>query len=111
MKRGLAASRPVSAEADTSRGDEQRWFLSRWKKRGRGSGRVRMKVIPDFKAKTIVPFLNQNVSPGSIIYTDGLKSFDGLTEAGFKHVARIQPLRSELRKGAKSAVPLADRAI
>ena len=34
-----------------------------------------------------------------------------LSEAGFKHVARIQPLRSELRKGAKSAVPLADRAI
>src|ERR1039457_667620 len=27
------------------------------------------------------------------------------------HVARNQPLRSELRKGAKSAVPLADRAI
>jgi transposase-like protein len=80
-------------------------------KRGRGSGRVRMKVIPDFKAKTIVPFLHQNVSPGSTIYTDGLKSFANLGEAGFKHIARTQPLRSELRKGAKSAVPLADRAI
>src|SRR5712692_2115911 len=70
-----------------------------------------MRVIPDFKAKTIIPFLTQNVSPGSTIYTDGLKSFEGLPEAGFKHIARIQPLRSELRKGAKSAVPLADRAI
>ena len=80
-------------------------------KRGRASGRVRMKVIPDFKAKTIVPFLHQNVSPGSTIYTDGLKSFEGLTEAGFKDIAPTQPLRSELRKGAKSAVPLADRAI
>jgi transposase-like protein len=63
-------------------------------KRGKASGRVRM-----------------NVTPGSTIYTDGLKSFAGLSEAGFKHVARTQPLRSELRKGAKSAVPLADRAI
>lgn len=80
-------------------------------KRGRASGRVRMNVIPDFKAKTIIPFLQQNVSPSSTIYTDGLKSFDGLTEAGFKHIARTQPLRSELRKGAKAAVPLADRAI
>ena len=80
-------------------------------KRGRGSGRVRMKVIPDFKAKTIVPFLRQNVCIGSTLYTDSLKSFEGLTEAGFKHVARTQPLRSELRKGAKSAVPLADRAV
>ena len=80
-------------------------------KRGKASGRVRMKVIPDFKAITIIPFLTQNVTPGSLIYTDGLKSFAGLSEAGFKHVARTQPLRSELRKGAKSAVPLADRAI
>src|ERR1700682_2716696 len=80
-------------------------------KRGKASGRVRMKVIPDFKATTIIPFLAQNVTPGSTIYTDGLKSFAGVSEAGFKHVARNQPLRSELRKGAKSAVPLADRAI
>lgn len=80
-------------------------------KRGRGSGRLRMKVIQDFKGKTIISFLNQNISPGSTIYTDGLKSFAGLTNAGFKHIARTQPLRSELRKGAKSAVPLADRAI
>ena len=80
-------------------------------KRGRGSGRFRMKVIPDFKAKTIIPFLHENVSPGSTIYTDGLKSFEGLTEVGFKHIARTQSLRPKLRKGAKSAVPLADRAI
>ena len=72
---------------------------------------MRMQVIPDFKAKTIIPFLHQNVSTGSSIYTDGLKSFEGLAEAGFKHVARTQPLRSALRKGAKSAVPLANRAI
>jgi transposase-like protein len=77
-------------------------------KRGKASGRVRMRVIPDFKARTIIPFLTQNVSPGTTLYTDGLKSFEGLPEAGFKHIA---PLRSELRKGAKSAVPLADRAI
>jgi len=45
------------------------------------------------------------------VYTDGLKSFTGLHEAGYKHVPRNQPLRIELRKGAKSVVPLADRAI
>src|SRR5437879_698748 len=75
------------------------------------SGRVHISMIPDFKAATIMPFLTQNVASGSTIYTDGLKSFSGLSEAGFKHIARNQPLRSELRKGAKSAVPLADRAI
>src|SRR5208283_5227949 len=69
------------------------------------------RVIPDFKASTIIPALTRNVAPGSTIYTDGLKSFSGLVDAGFKHVTRIQPVRSAMRKGAKSAVPLADRAI
>jgi len=80
-------------------------------KRGRASGRLRMSAIPDFKASTIIPILRRNIAAGSTIYTDGLKSFAGLTEAGFKHITRIPPLRSQLRKGAKSAVPLADRAI
>ena len=53
-------------------------------KRGRASGRARMSVIPDFKTSTIIPFLKRNVAPGSTIYTDGLKSFAGLVEAGFK---------------------------
>lgn len=80
-------------------------------RRGRGTGRARMEVIPDFKSTTVVGFLKRNVKPGSTVYTDGLKSFVGLEEAGFKHVARSQPLRTELRKGAPSVVPLADRAI
>jgi transposase-like protein len=80
-------------------------------KRGRATGRLRMAVIPDFKANTVIGFLKQNVAPGSTIFTDGLKSCDGLKEAGYQHVSRIQPLRIELRKGAKSVVPLADRAI
>ena len=62
-------------------------------KRGRASGRARMRVIPDFKASTIIPILRRNIAAGSTIYTDGLKSFEGLTEAGFKHITRIQPLR------------------
>lgn len=69
-----------------------------------------MAVIPDFKSTTLIAFLKQNV-PGSTVYTDGLKSFTGLQEAGFEHVSRSQPLRIDLRKGAKSVVPLADRAI
>ena len=80
-------------------------------KRGATTGRVRMAVIPDFKATTLTAFIKQHVVPGSTINTDGLKQFTGLPLAGFKHVARAQPLRGELRKGATSVVPLADRAI
>jgi transposase-like protein len=78
-------------------------------KRGRGSGRTRMAVIPDFKSTTVNAFISKHVTAGSTIYTDGLKAFS--LEGGYRHVARPQPLRTELRKGAKSVVPLADRAI
>jgi transposase-like protein len=80
-------------------------------KRERSSGRVRMEVIPDSKAATLLSFLKKNVVQGATVYTDGLKSYSGLQEAGYKHVPRIQPTRSALRKGTKSVVPLADRAI
>jgi transposase-like protein len=80
-------------------------------KRGNVSGRVRMAVIPDFKATTLTGFITRHVAPGSTIYTDGLKQFSGLPAKGYGHVPRTQPLREELRKGAKSVVPLADRAI
>ena len=73
------------------------------------SGRVRMAVIPDFTEKTLKSFIKQNITLGSTIYTDGLKSFTGLE--GYHHVARSQPDRTDLRKGAESVVPLADRAI
>lgn len=80
-------------------------------KRGRATGRARMAVIPDFRRTTLTAFLRQNVAAASTLYTDGLKSFAGLAEAGFRQVPRTQPLRIDLRKGAKSVLPLADRAI
>ncbi len=75
------------------------------------SGRLRMAVVPDFEAKTFVGFVKHNVTPGSTIYTDGLSSFTSLKTEGYHHVARTQPRPTDLRKGAKSVVPLADRAI
>lgn len=80
-------------------------------KRGKASGRVRMAVIPDFKSITLKAFVQQNVASGSTIYTDGLKSFTGFEQMGFRHMPHTQPLQSDLRKGSKSVVPLADRAI
>jgi transposase-like protein len=80
-------------------------------KRGGAAGRVRMRVIPDFKASTLTALIQQHVAPGTTVYTDGLGGFAGLQEAGFDHVPLKQPLRSAFRKGARSVVPLADRAI
>lgn len=75
------------------------------------SGRVRMAVVRDFKQATMVEFVKQHVAPGSTVYSDGLKGFEGVQAADVRHVARTQPIRSALRKGVPSVVPLADRAI
>ena len=75
------------------------------------SGRVRMAVVPDFKHTTMVEFVTLHVAPGSTVYTDGLKGFEDLQAAGVRHIPRTQPVRSALRRGAPSVVPLADRAI
>jgi len=101
---GLRGSRQL-------RGRKAALVLVAVEKRGRATGRARMAVIPDFRAGTLIAFLRQNVALGSVVYTDGLKSFSGLGEAGFRHVPRIQPSRTDLHKGAKSVLPLADRAI
>ena len=98
------------AGAASSEAAEPLWCWSP-EKRGQTSGRIRMAVIPDFKATTLGGFIKEHVTPGSTIYTDGLKTFAGLEEAGYQHVPRTQPHRVDLRKGAKSVVPLADRAI
>jgi transposase-like protein len=75
------------------------------------SGRIRMAVIQDFKQTTMIAFVKEHVSPGSTVHTDGLKGFEDLKAAGVKHIRRTQPIRSALRRGAASVVPLADRAI
>jgi transposase-like protein len=80
-------------------------------KRGTRTGRARMAVIPDFQATTLLAFIKKNIARGATIYSDGLKQFTGLEEAGYQHVPRTQPLRAQLRKGTKPVVPLADRAI
>jgi len=51
-------------------------------KRGRRAGRVRMRVIPDFKASTMTALSREHVAPGTTVYTDGLGGFAGLQEAG-----------------------------
>ena len=80
-------------------------------KRGRISGRVRMAVVRNFKKKTMIDFVKQNIAPGSTVYTDGLQGFEGIPKAGIRHIPHLQPLRTDLRKGVPSVVPLADRAI
>jgi transposase-like protein len=46
-----------------------------------GHSRVRTKVVSDIKRKTLAPEVRKNVAPGSEVFTDALKSYQGLEDA------------------------------
>jgi transposase-like protein len=50
---------------------------------GKGESRVRVKVVPTTRKKALQAELREHVLAGSAIFTDALKSYDGLTE--FQH--------------------------
>lgn len=43
--------------------------------RGRGSGRIRLAVVADVSAESLVPFVEASVEPGSTLLTDGWQGY------------------------------------
>ena len=58
--------------------------------RGRGSGRLRMQVMPDASADSLEDFVNATVTPGAIVDTDGWRGYLGLRRAGYDHIINKQ---------------------
>lgn len=54
------------------------------------AGRVRLTVIPDASAPTLIPWVQKNVAEGTIVYTDGWASYAGLTKLGYDHRKVLQ---------------------
>jgi transposase len=48
-------------------------------------GRVMAVTVPNVKKATLMPHLIEKVLPSEIIYTDELKSYNGLNKAGYYH--------------------------
>ena len=53
--------------------------------RGTGSGRLRLAVLPDASAHSLVSFLVDAVDAETIVHTDGWRGYWGLAEAGYDH--------------------------
>ena len=51
---------------------------------GRGSGRVRLAVVRDLSAASLVPFVEASVDPGSTVLTDGWQGYAPLRK-GYDH--------------------------
>ena len=86
---------PFSGEIEV---DESYFGGKRKGKRGRGAagkipvfgllkrgGKVYTKIIPDAKATTLMPIMQERITPDSVVYTDALSSYNVLDVSCFKH--------------------------
>ena len=86
---------PFSGEIEV---DESYFGGRRKGKRGRGAagkipvfgllkrgGKVYAMTIPDAKATTLMPIMQERILPDSVVYTDSLSSYNVLDVACFKH--------------------------
>lgn len=95
-------ARQVEAETPFLSGeielDESYFGGHRKGKRGRGAagkvivfgllkrgGKVHALIVPDTKTSTLEPIIRQSIKPDSIVYTDGLTSYDVLDVSEFRH--------------------------
>jgi len=78
-------------------------------------GRVRFRCIPDASAKSLIPFIEDNVEPGSVVKTDGWKGYSSVRQKGYDHVihkiARSEKEASELLPNVSLVVSLVKRWI
>ena len=54
-------------------------------KRGSGIGRIRLARIADTSSDSLLPFIEEAIEAGSVIYTDGHKGYKPLSRAGYLH--------------------------
>jgi len=69
---------------------------------GKGIGRIRLRHIPDNTAASLRAFIQETITPGSTVVSDGHNGYDGLERVGFqreiyvvgrrtKHAANVLP--------------------
>lgn len=89
---------PFSGEGEVEVDESYFGGRRRGGKRGRGAegktpvvglaqrkGRLKAVVVPDVKSKTVTPIIGKTVEPGSIVYTDELRTYDRLHRMGYRH--------------------------
>jgi len=54
-----------------------------------GYGRVRMRHIPDASGDALVPFVCEEVSPGTTVRTDGWGGYNELQQKGYAHQKKV----------------------
>ena len=66
---------------------------------GNGIGRIRMRVIPDASADSLLPFIEGSVESGSTIHTDGWQGYAGIGKKSYGH--EVSPIRGRPKEASK----------
>jgi transposase-like protein len=56
----------------------------------RGFGRIRLRRIRDDSDRSVIPFVQECIEPGSCVRTDGSAAYRSLPELGYQHERRVQ---------------------
>jgi transposase-like protein len=75
---------------------------------GPGIGRIRMRQIWNASAESLIPFVQDSVTPGSVIHTDGWLGYAPLQSQGYEH--EITFLKGK-KKTASQLLPRVHRVI
>lgn len=54
-------------------------------KRALSAGRLRLRLVPNRNARALTGFVQENVTKGAVVRTDGWNGYDGLTKLGYAH--------------------------
>jgi len=73
-------------EARTGRGSGKPIVVAAVEVRGRAAGRVRLRLVEDVSAKTLIGFVRAYVEEGSTVRTDGWAAYASLSRTGYRHV-------------------------
>ncbi len=56
---------------------------------GRGIGRIRLQRAPDVSNESLHGFIEESVTPGSVVHTDGWKGYNNIAKKGYTHTVTI----------------------
>jgi transposase-like protein len=79
--------------------------LAAVEKKGRKLGRIRLQIVADCSADSLISFIDQNIEDGSQVITDGWKGYDPLDPERYDH-QQIFLSKSEDKYSALSGVHL-----
>lgn len=74
-----------------------RWTDEKTRKERVRTGRVRLRLVSDASAASLVPFVKDSVQIGTIVYTDGWSGYSTLRAKGYDHRPAIQGTGKDAR--------------